>query len=344
MNGKKFFLVQMILVLVFFSSCEKKSINDTNNALFPDSEIILKNGALNFQTVDAFFEMDAKLGAMTDQERKAWENRMGFVSMNTELSNVFEQIDAAEDEVAIEQIVSSNSDIVEFINGEVCPIIKSSSYAAVANRKGVFFVNGVIHKVEGGKIASSEDGSEQTVIKALKSDLQSISKGVNVFQYISDSPLKGGGCGTRKSAYYNTSKRKCDFEMKTYKYYCMGCCDNYYYQVKVESKITNYKKNWFGHWMKYNTSCSMEDQECTISAPKVVGYNGQHSIFYYQDVTRVFADQKSNYDCSTMTRWTYVGDRVQNVGIKTPKFSRVKGRASNRGIGNNWAEIDCGVW
>ncbi len=344
MNIRKFFLVQMIVALVFLYSCEKKEINDTNDGLLSNSEIILKDGALHFQTVEAFFEMDEKLGSMTDKERQNWEKSIGFVSMRTELINVFEQIDEAEDEITIERIVSNNSDIVELIDGEVNPIIKSSSYAAIANRRGVFFVDGVIHKVEGSKIASSEDGNEQTVTNALQSNLKSASKGVNVVEYISKSILKSGGCGTRMSAYYDVNRRKCDFEMITYPYYCSGCCGNYYYQVKAESRIVNYKKNWRGRWKRYNTGCTMKDRGYTISVPKVTGYNGYYTTFYYQDVTHTFGTDNSSYDCSTMTRWSYVGDRVQNIGIKTPQFSRVRGKATNRGIGNNWAVINCGAW
>lgn len=337
------FLAVVTSTAILFNSCEKSEAELPKNNAISNTEISLKDDALSFQTADAFFETSGKLGEMTEKERQDWEASISFVSMRTELISIFQQVEAAENEAAIEQIVSSNSDLVKLVDGEVYPIIESNSYAAITNRKGIFFVEGVIHKVEGGKIASSEDGNEQTVTNALHGNLKSSNPDVNVIEYISNSTLKSGGCGTRMSAYKEHDGRKCDFEMKTYKYYCTGCCGIYYYQVKAESKITNYKKSW-GKWRTYNTACTMKDRGYTISVPKVTGYNGQHSTFYYHDVTHTFGTDNSSYDCATMTRWSYVGDRVQNIGINTPSFNRVKGKATNRGIGDRWAVINCGSW
>lgn len=337
------FLAVVTTTAILFNSCEKSEAELPKNNATSNAEISLKDDALSFQTAEAFFETSGKLGAMSEKERQDWEAGIGFVSMRTELINIFQQVEAAEDEAAINQIVSTNSDLVKLVEGEVFPIIESNAYAAITNRKGIFFVEGVIHKVEGGKIASSEDGNEQTVTNALHSNLKSSNAGVNVIEYISNSTLKSSGCGTRMSAYKEHDKRKCDFEMKTYIYPCWGCCGNYYFQVKAECIINNYKWSW-GKWRPYNTSCTMKDRGYTISVPKVTGYNGQHSTFYYQNVTQYPGTENSSYDCATMTRWSYVGDRVQNIGINTPSFSRVKGKASNRGIGDRWAVINCGAW
>jgi hypothetical protein len=338
------FIVVITITTIVFNSCEKNETDLPKNDAISNSEINLKDGALSFETADAFFETSGKLGTMTENERQDWEASIGFVSMNTELINIFLQVEAEEDEATIKQIVTSNSDLVKLVDGEVLPIIESNAYAAITNRKGIFYVEGVIHKVEGGKIASSEDGNEQTVTDALHSNLKSSNTGVNVIEYYNPSTLKSSGCGTRMSAYKQHNKRKCDFEMKTYKYYCSGCCGIYYYQVKAESIIRNYKKNTWGKWKSYNTSCTMKDRGYTISVPEVTGYNGQHSTFYYHNVTHTFGTTNSSYDCATMTIWSYVGDRVQNIGINTPSFSRVKGKATNRGIGDRWAIINCGSW
>jgi len=337
------FFVATILAAFVFNSCKKDEMDLPKNEAKSNAEIQLKNGALSFQTVDAFFETSGKLGAMTEKERQDWETSIGFVSLKSELINVFQQIENADDEEEVNQIVASNKDLVKEVNGEVFPIFESDSYAAITNKRGVFYVEGVIHKVEGGRIASSEDGSELTVTNALRGDLKSLGNGIKVIDYISNSNEKSA-CGTRMSAYREHSKRKCDFEIKTYKYYCAGCCGNYYYQVKAVSIIRNYKKNWRGKWKSYNTACSMKDRGYTISVPIVTGYNGTHSEFQYQDVTHTFGLSNSSHDCATMTRWSYVGDRVQNINISTPSFSRVKGKATNRGIGNRWAVINCGAW
>lgn len=339
------FLVVIAFTTLVFNSCEKnETVLPKDNAI-SNTEIQLKDGALSFSSVNAFFETTGKLGAMTEKERNDWEKSLGFTSMRAELNSIFNAITETEDESVINDIVSLNSDIVKIQNEEIIPIIESQAYAAISNRSGIFFVEGVIHKVDGGRIASSEDGDVASVTNALTGSLKSSQTGVRVVDFIgSSSTLKSGGCGTEMTAYTQTSDRKCDFKMKTYKYYCTGCCGNYYYQVKSESTITNYKKNWLGKWKTYNTACEMKNRGYTISVPIVTGFNGTSSVFYYSNVTHTFSHDYSSYDCATMTRWSYVGDQVQNSNINTPSFSRVKGQASNRGVGDKWAVINCGAW
>lgn len=339
-------LLSFVLV-GFITSCNKTEevlplISTVSNA---DIEVV--DGALNFKTAKAFFETSEKLGAMTKKERDDWEKSIGFKSLRTELNVVMNNIANTEDESAINQIVSSNSDIVLIQNEDILPIIESQAYAAISNRLGVFYVEGTIHMVDGGRIASSEDGDVASVTNALTGNLKSSEAGVDVVDYIDSSSLstlKSGGCGTEMTAYTEANKRKCDFKMKTYKYYCAGCCGTYYYQVKCESKIINYVKSW-GKWKTYNTSCEMKERGYTISVPVVTGFNGISSVFYYANVTHTFSYDHSSYDCATMTRWSYVGDQVQNSSINTPSFSRVKGQATNRGITDgSWAVINCGAW
>ncbi len=343
MTYKKFIfglVIGSVAITTLFCSCEKKEFDNNKDLEAANSELVLKNGALSFQTTDAFFETSEKLGTLSDEERQNWENSIGFVSLRTELINIFTQIDEAEDENTVKEIVANNSDILEFVDGEVCPIIKSNSYAAIVNRKGIFFVEGVIHKVESGKIAYSEDGNEQTVTNALLGELKSDRKDVNVIEYINSSQSRG--CGSIKTAYVEKNKKKCDFRMRTYTEFCAGCCDNFYYRVMVECSATNYKKK-FGFWKKYKTNCTMKEMAYTIKAPIVTGYNGKHSVFHYENIYQTGGTIKS-IKCKTAKAWGPIGDKVQNIGINAPYFIKVKGKATNDGVGGEWADINCGNW
>lgn len=332
------------IITLIISSCEKDSTTKPVDSKQISTEgISIKEGALSFETAAIFFKSTEMLGSLTREERDKWESGIGFTSMRKKLNTIFDEISKCENENEISEIISNNSDLVVMKGDEVIPIIESGAYSAICNREGIFYVEGVVHKVVANQIISSEDGNIETINNAL-SNLKSAKEGVKVVEYISNSYLKSGECGVSRTAWVNTSDRKCDFELKTYKYYCTGCCGNYYYQIKMEKIIRNYKKNILGNWKSYNTVCNYKDVAYTIVAPVVTGFNGASSIFYYSPVSHYFSAVESDGEYATCTWWNFVGDQVQNSNINTPAFDRVKGKASNRGVGDRWAEILCGSW
>jgi hypothetical protein len=341
-----FTFVCVSIAAIIITSCEKinNTLKTTGSELIPTDGISIKDGALSFETAELFFKTSEKLGAMSRSERDKWEQSIGFTSMRKELNAIFDEITKCENENEVAEIVSKNSDLVVMQGDDVVPIIESNAYSAISNREGIFYVEGVIHKVVANKIISSDDGSIETLNKAL-SNLKSAPKGVRIVEYLNKSDLKSGECGTSKTAFVQTSDRKCDFELKTYKYYCTGCCGNYYYRVKMEKIIRNYRKNIWGNWKSYNTICNYKEVAYTIVAPIVTGFNGTRSIFYYSPIYQYFSYGVSDDEYAEFTWWNFVGDQVQNSDINTPAFDRVKGKASNRGVGDkSWAEIWCGAW
>lgn len=115
---------------------------------------------------------------MTDDERYAWESAHGFTSLRSDIITVFNAMAATDDDDELNELLVLNNDIIE-LNDEktVVPIIKSWDYASVSNRDRVFYVNGVVHKVERDRISSSEDGSIATVETALHSGNRSFMTG-----------------------------------------------------------------------------------------------------------------------------------------------------------------------
>ncbi|HOK51469.1 MAG TPA: hypothetical protein PLD12_07230 [Bacteroidales bacterium] len=285
---------------------------------------------------------------MTDTERDSWEESIGFVSLRKELKEVYRELSQCDNKTTEDQILSKNSDIIVLQNNTIMPRIASNAYASVCNRNGIFYVEGVLHKVVDDQIYISEDGQPETIEKAIVDG--KIPDGVKKLQYIKNthSLLKSGECGSIKTAYAQSSDRKCDFEIKTYEYACGGCCGNFFREVRVELVIRNYKKNIWGNWKGYQTKCYYDNVAYTVIAPIVTGFNGESSIFYYKAITQNIGYGESNGDWETYSKWWKVGDGVQNVDIYDPKFDRVKGKASNRGLldPNNpqWAEINCGIW
>lgn len=327
---------------IFLNSCEKTKLDTPIITSSVAQEVLTKNNALHFQSPDAFFEISKQLVEMSKEEKDQWEQQLGFTSMRTELNSIFEQLENVETEAEMNNIIAANNDLIHIVDETILPIIKSDTYASVINREGIFYVENVIHKLNGQKIASVENGDIESVTKALKSNSTPDVEGINVVEYNVNNDLRGV-CGTSKTAWYNTSNRKCDFKMNTFIYYCSGCCGNSYQQVQVESKIWNYKKSW-GKWKSYKTSATMKNRAYTVSVPIVTAFNGVSSVFHYEDVTHYLPTESTPSDWSTMTRTNFIGNQVQNASITSPSFSRVKGEATNRGIGDNWADILCGSW
>lgn len=144
------FFVAATSTAILFNACEKSEAELPKDDAVGNTVISLKDDALCFQTAEDFFDTSEKLGAMTRGERDAWEESLGFKSMRAELNSVFDAIAETDDEAMVNEIVSLNSDIVKVQDGEIVPIIESSAYAAISNRSGIFYVEGVVHKVEEG--------------------------------------------------------------------------------------------------------------------------------------------------------------------------------------------------
>lgn len=343
-------IVISIISFNFIISCTKEKDSNAKNNHFKidNSRFAVINGVLHFKDAKSFFEISNQLGTMTEKERDRWEKSIGFVSLRRELNKVFSNLSQCDDQAIEAQILVENSDIIGIKENEIVPRVASNAYAAICNRDGIFYVEGIVHKVVDDHIFISEDGEIASIEKAIAEG--KIQEGISKIQYFKDAHvlLKSGECGTNKTAFAQSSDRKCDFEIKTYEYICAGCCGNFYDEARVELIIKNYKKNIWGNWKGYQTKCYYDNVAFTVIAPIVTGFNGTSSIFYYKAITVNVGYGESDGDWETYSKWWKVGDQVQNVNIYDPKFDRVKGKASNRGLldPNNpkWAEINCGIW
>ena len=215
----------------------------------------------------------------------------------------------------------------------------------------MFYIDGTIHKLEGNRIAISEDGKIETVDNALKNNirLSSVSDtGVEVFEYFSSSSIvqSNANCGKSKieDRIRNDAKdRDIAFEIQTGIHLYSGTVNSR--QYFAEAKITNYKKKAIGSsFTTYNTTCEMKNVIFTVSVPIVTGYTGGKSIFVYSDRTYSWSHMVCNQEVARYTVWSLYGDVVQNVtDLQSPTFNRIQGQASNRGMGTNkWITLSCG--
>lgn len=325
-------------------------------------------GAIHFATHEDFYATIDAVGRMSPAEFDSWEKRHGFVSYRHEFEHVMQQVVNAPTPQAADEILLANDDIVDVTADGAEPRIQPLGYTEIANRSGIFYVEGVIHKVTPDAVIAAEDGRRETIDATLASlDKHGAAvlgtktpspAGVRIMPYRNTSEdqqqvvLTNSGCTNEKTAWFNTSDRKVDFYVQTFDYPCSGCCGNFYHQVRVDGNLKGYREQTFGSgWTQnsYNTSYNYDNLEFQIMAPQVSGFgvgpNGQAvSLFSYQPYTMSGLSGASNGDWQTwgIGSWD-IGHQVQNSEIAIPYFDKVKGRGKSRGTGENgWAEICCG--
>jgi len=326
---------------------------ETNGAqVFADVD-----GVLHFASHEAFFETITAVGNMSEADLNAWERSLGFVSYRQSFELAMAEVGTATSEAHAEAILKQHEDIVEIDGDDINPRIQALGYSAVVNREGLFYVAGVLHKVLPEVVISTEDGRIETIQQTLNdmgelglklvTAMSTPSAGVRVVRYAGDSlaPLKASnlGCTDNKTAWWNSSDRKVDFKIWTWKYYCAGCCGNYYHQVRAEAKLWGYKKNWLGNWASYKTAYECQNVEAVILAPDLQGTSTTQ--FTYVPFTlqqTAWKTSNADYESWTCAAWN-VGDMIENSNINEPYLTKVKGQGKSRGTGTgNWAEICCG--
>ena len=343
-----FTMLGFFFAATIISSCEKDpEKNPTSNVTIPNDGAFVKNGTLHFTSAETFFKINKIIGAMTPRERDVWEESIGFNSARRELNKIFEKISKCESDEEMDEIYSYYPHLIKRDGDDVIPIIELDAYASICNTDGVFFVDGVIHKVVDNYIMTSLDGNIETINKAIDSKKPikdgELMAGVRFVMLYENSDPKSGECGTEKTAWTMSSDRKCMLKLSVYRVYCEGCCGNFYYQNNVQMHIYNEKKNWLGRWVGYQSICYWRNVAYTVVSPIVTGFNGVSSTYYYSPITTSIPDGQTSESWENYKPPFPIGDIVQNSIISIPAFDRVKGEAKNSGL-STWAEINCSVW
>jgi hypothetical protein len=318
---KKIRLLMILFLLctgmLVFNSCQKDE--EAQKKAFPNLKgVTVKDGILNFSSRDDYFKTNEALSKMTDQELDAWEKHIGFNSLRSELKQVFNLLDTAKSENEFSQILASNSDIISVIDGEVKPLIDNSLYPTISNRKGLFYVDGIIHKVNSTQILTSSDGKVESIDNYLLGKLNLENPQIRSKDYVFyTNSLKSVNEDrtidhSKESALNGT--KKCQAHCQAIREVCYGCCNNYYWTLRIKIFDHALVKRTIGSGYKLYSSC----HECWnvnfhIGIPHVTGYT-THSIVEFQDYSEtithggVTASMETSYWLNVS-----VGDQVQNI-------------------------------
>ncbi len=361
-------VIPMTIFLLAGSACYDQGAGpapDVGNG--PVVDQVDQDGALHFASAAAFFDAIDTAASLSPTELDAWEARIGFQSSRRAYERFATELDRAASEGEQRALLLAYHDVLTISGDELHPRIQAQGYAALTNRDGIFYVDGVIHKVTPDLVITVEDGSPEAAaavlglpqvnVAAATGTILTPREGVRVSRYTVDADGDGDerqsslgadddwsvdACSSSYSVTETGSDRRLIFDMRTFRYEATECCGNFSNRVRAEWQMRGYKKNLLGSWVSYNTAYDYRDVTFEITAPVVTGFDGVRSIFYYSLWTMGLSAGGSGGDYSSWTVYTWVGDTVQNVWINTPTFNKVHGLATSRGIGDRWGKIQCG--
>ncbi|HSP81480.1 MAG TPA: hypothetical protein VLQ93_23380, partial [Myxococcaceae bacterium] len=310
------------------------------------------DGALHFESAQAFSAALKHLAEMSLQERDAWEARHGFMSMRRAYSQLTQRLESVRTEEEHARLLQEYRDVIKMTDDGIAPLVELDTYASIANRRGVFYVDGAVHKVTRQWVFSAADGRLDALEQLLAtpaveartrdSDTLDLPQGVRGMRHTVDSRVVAQGvCGSEKSTTYTNGDRRLLFYIRTYAYTVYDCC-SYYQGYAVQWEMRGKKKNLFGSWVSYSTAYEYRNVSTGLDVPRVTGSNGSSNTYTFIPVTLWAGYGASDADAEAWYLTVYPGDLVRNVTLSAPSFDKVHGEASSRGIGANWAIIDCG--
>ncbi|MCP3142420.1 hypothetical protein [Pyxidicoccus xibeiensis] len=308
-------------------------------------------GALHFQSAQAFFAAMEAISRMSPEEQVSWEERIGFTSLRRTLTLAERQLESAQTPVEQERLLEAYADVIDASEGTLRPRLSSPGYAGLVNRAGVFYVNGVIHKVTPDMLIISRDGRPETVEKyvasprireQLEAEPELVpEEGVRVARYAGEHGVTAQHhCGYERSGRYQSSDRRLDMYLRSLVYVSSDGI-NTYRRAGVELQMSGEKKL-LGSWRSYNTTYSYRNVSFQVDVPIVTGSSGGSSLYYLETQLLGFADGGSGGESPSHSIYSILGHIIQNNALPASGFHKVYGQGSSRGTGGSWVTINCG--
>ncbi|MDH5380129.1 MAG: hypothetical protein OEW75_04705 [Cyclobacteriaceae bacterium] len=349
--------------MILVSCSEQVSVSETQIENLDNVDVIgkveVKDGLLHFSSPEFYKTESKRINALSEKEYTDWMNSIDFTSYESEyyrLSNVLNEITV---ETEFYSLIEKNKDILKIDNETVMPVNDLSIYSRFANREGMFYVSDALYVISLDKMILIDKGTPQRVLSMdLKNVITDLNSGVLVQQFnYSNNSLLGGrveSCGPIQSTWSDNGgnitivdgDRKVNFTMLSDINTTICCYDLYgnpiyTYQYYVRVYIYAYKKNWLGKWVSYNTNIYFENGGFNINVPQITGSDtsGNSTFIYVPFEIENLSGSRSEGPSLIITY--YPGDCPKGNVPYFPIFQKVKGDATSRGTGTNYAHIYC---
>ncbi|PTB96288.1 hypothetical protein C9994_07955, partial [Marivirga lumbricoides] len=366
---------------ILFYACEEVDNNLKSTDQKETTEYFVKEGILYFQDGQAVSSYLDKVGNLTDEQLTSMENSMEYVSLYREIDKAYEDLNKASSKSEFKKLINNLNDIFELSEGQyIVPKISDPGYQKLVNRTGVYYVNNKMYKIKDNVLASSlNNKSEYELEDAITSYNSSGRK--NKFSQdslmltlvgsredrssltsllvapIDDGGGSGGsgGSGGGSNANNYPGVTNCNYvnypHSKLIRNIYTGDDRQLHFDIGASSYLLEYtgsttemrrpvvsfgasgwKKGLFGGWNRYKTFLEIEDIEVEVT------YEGKKKTFWW---VRAYTGSDSEViQISEKLGPDYERDSRYGT-LKPVTLHKAKGRASSRGIGANWAIIDC---
>lgn len=138
----------------------------TRSASPETSFYVESDGALNFKSIEDYFQLSDSLVLLSENEYRNWEVMNHFDSYQTFTDNIIDAIYMAMDNNPSEvtSLLEKNKQYV-FMTGDslVYPVIQSKTYRNILNKDGVFYIGGVKNIVDGRYVTLATTDNSRSI-------------------------------------------------------------------------------------------------------------------------------------------------------------------------------------
>lgn len=293
-------------------------------------------GALRFPSIAAFVEVQDALARMSTTERDAWERELGFVSMRRAFDDLMADVSSSSPHEAERQL-AANRDLLDEDAAEPRRRIASSAYAWVVDRRGVMYVDGVIHRVSANELFTPQPGASPEVTRQLASDVTAPTEAkpgrVDVFRYAAEEASLAT-CGSLQEGTSTVGDRRVTYRIEVAVIKVVDGIGNRQYRHAYTLNFWG-KRKILGSWLAYDTTYQIYNTFGNIDVFRITGFDGFRHQYVYERQDRGWPyfdlnDERSHLE--TAPAWA--GDAVLNVDesqLAAPTFHKLRMEATSRG-------------
>lgn len=298
---------------------------------------------------------------MSYEERVLWEQKIGFKSMRTCIIEVYERLEQCSSIEELNHLVDNNSDIIMLKEDEITQILPTIFHTIYINRDGLYYIGNVLCKITPSqkivvwsgdieKLNNLETKIKTTNYEKISSDDIIDTTEISVFDYIKNSNLKSFRqyTGTVLVGQKTYNRRRCKLTFISWLEEQYNSTFDRKQRYVYEYRVDNYKKNFWGNYVSYATTTTYEQIMMFVYLPVKNG----SEIYTLPDGRSVVIDSyymswgfygpytgSSNGEVYGIWQKIYFGEYINNNPLPLPEIWGGTGRATNRGIGTNWAGI-----
>jgi hypothetical protein len=365
----------ILLLIITLFSCKEEELELKSNGIDLESDFYIKDGIFHFQDDKAVANYREKIRQYTDEELINFENSIGFTSLYNEINCAYDALGSVKDESQARLLIPKFSDILELNSDRIIsPKITNTSIQKILNRGGVYFSGNKKFTVNNNVLAISDESVSEEEIKNQidgyrnsKISSRQISKDITLHSLGEKNntaplkrvlePIEGSGPSYPNPDPY-TGDLDCNHihndNMHWYiarnvywgddrmVQFSLGV-KNDIYTLTYTKRITpmvimrsrSYKK-FFGGWINYKTSHRVRNVSIDFT------YKGSRRQRLWEgNITR-----EDWWLYESPIGDSYEVDIQQSDADYYADFEEIEihsiyGELTTRGIGNNWAVIDC---